>query len=222
MSDDNRPSDNQLNDNQLNDNQLNKYRKQHKKRLSYMPWLYPKLSPKHRVWAQAWQAEVQAYLQDMETIHIGNDSFIAPEANIFAEPGRDIVIGDHCAIAADVMLHGPLTIGDYVSINHSVTMDGGTKGIHIGSHTRIAANCHFFAFNHGMEADRYIHEQPVTSQGINIGKDVWIGANVGIVDGVTIGDHAIIGMGSMVTKDVAPYAKVAGNPARVIGDRRDT
>ncbi|BFM16070.1 acyltransferase [Maricurvus nonylphenolicus] len=216
MSDENR-----LPDNRPSDSPINKYRSQHKKRLSYMPWLYPKLSPKHRSWAQAWQQEVQDYLQDMETVQLAENCFIAPEANIFAEPGRDIVIGNHSSIAADVMLHGPLTIGEHVSINHGVTLDGGTKGINIGSHTRIAANCQMFAFNHGMHPDRFIHEQPVTSQGISIGEDVWIGANAGIVDGVSIGDHAVIGMGSIVTKDVAPYSIVAGNPAKVIGDRRD-
>ena len=208
-------------DNSLHNDPLHKYRKQHKRRLSYMPWLYATLNPKHRPWAEAWQADVQAYLQDMETVHIGANSFIAPEANIFAEPGRDISIGNHCTIAADVMLHGPLSLGDHVSINHGVTMDGGTKGITIGNHTRIAANCQLFAFNHGMHPQRTIREQAVSSAGIVIGEDVWIGANVGIVDGVTIGDHAVVGMGSIVTKDIAPYAMVAGNPARVIGDRRD-
>ncbi len=198
------------------------YRQQHKKRLSYMPWLYANLKPKHRQWAEAWQADIQAYLKAMETIEIADDCFIAPEANLFAEPGRDIVIGAHCTIAADVMLHGPLQLGNHVSINHGVTMEGGNAGICIGRNTRIAAHCQLFAFNHGMAPDQNIREQAVTSEGINIGEDVWIGANVGIVDGVTIGDHAIIGMGSVVTQDVAAYAKVAGNPARVIGDRRDT
>ncbi|MGL4833062.1 MAG: DapH/DapD/GlmU-related protein, partial [Shewanella sp.] len=66
-----------------------------------------------------------------------------------------------------------------------------------------------------------IYKQPAQSTGIIIGNDVWIGAQAGIVDGVTIGDHAVIGMGCIVTKDVPDWAIVAGNPARVIGDRRD-
>ncbi len=198
------------------------YRQQHKKRLSYMPWLYATLKPKHRQWAEAWQAEIQAHLQVIETVTFGKHCFIAPEANLFAEPGRDIILGEYCSVAADVMLHGPIQLGNYVSINHGVTMEGGNAGIRIGSHSRIAANCQFFAFNHGMAADKNIREQPVTSQGITLGKDVWIGANVGIVDGVNIGDHAIVGMGSVVRRDVPAYAKVAGNPARIIGDRRET
>jgi acetyltransferase-like isoleucine patch superfamily enzyme len=198
-----------------------KYRRQHQLRLSYMPWLYARLKPGHRVWAEAWQAEWQAYLMEMETIVIGKNCFIAPEARLFAEPGRTIVIGDNSVIAADAVLHGPITIGSNVSINHHVTLDGGSKGIVIGDDTRLAAYCHLYAFNHGMAPDRPISEQPVTSKGITLGKDVWLGAHVGVVDGVTIADHAIVGMASVVTHHVDAFAIVAGNPARVIGDRRN-
>jgi acetyltransferase-like isoleucine patch superfamily enzyme len=100
-------------------------------------------------------------------------------------------------------------------------MEGGSKGIVIGDFTRIASYCTLYAFNHGMKADQKIVNQPITSQGITIGKDVWIGAQVGIVDGVTIADSAVIGMGSTVTKNVSEFAIMAGSPAKQIGDRRD-
>ncbi len=204
----------------MTDQNTEHYRLQHKLRLSYMPWLYAGLKPAHRTWAQAWQDEWQAYLVAMETIVIGKDCFIAPEARLFAEPGRPIVIGDNSYIAADCVLHGPITLGRNVSVNHHVSLDGGRKGIHIGDNTRIAAYTYAYAFNHGMDGDRLISDQAVTSEGIHIGCDVWIGANTGIVDGVSIGDHAVVGMGSIVTKSVANYVKVAGNPARAIGTRQ--
>ena len=53
-----------------------------------------------------------------------------------------------------------------------------------------------------MELEQPIYQQPVRSKGIEIGRDVWLGAHVGIKDGVKIADEAIIGMNSMVTKDV--------------------
>jgi acetyltransferase-like isoleucine patch superfamily enzyme len=196
------------------------YREQHKKRLSYMPWLYFSLKPKHKIWAEAWQQEVQQQLQLMETISIEPGCFIAPESNLFAEPGRDIVINSGSHIAADCFLHGPIELGANCSINRGVTMDGGRAGIRIGSNTRIAANCCLYAFNHGLDADQLIREQPVTSKGINIGNDVWIGANVSIVDGVTIEDGAVVGMGSVVTRDVKANTIVAGNPAQTINERR--
>ena len=197
------------------------YRAQHKLRLSYMPWLYADLKASHRIWAEAWQQEVQAYFQAVETLKIGKNCFIAPEAKLFAEPGRPIIIGDNSYIAADCVIHGPVTIGKNVSINHHVTMDGGSKGIHIGDNSRIAAHCQLYAFNHGMLVDKLVCEQPTQSRGIQIGCDAWLGANVGVVDGINIGDHAVVGMGSQVTRDVEQYKIVAGNPAKIIGDRRD-
>ncbi|QDE30580.1 acyltransferase [Shewanella polaris] len=197
------------------------YQAQHKKRLSWMPWLYFSLKPKHLLWAKPWQDEIQQQLCQLETIHIGEQCFIAPQAQLFAEPGRDISIGNQCMIAADVFMHGPITLGNEVAINHGCSLDGGRKGIKIGSQTRIANNVTVYAFNHGMSADTPIYKQPATSKGVVIGQDVWIGAQVGIVDGVTIGDSVVVGMGCIVTKDVPAYAIIAGNPARVIGDRRD-
>ncbi|MBM7071757.1 acyltransferase [Shewanella sp. 202IG2-18] len=197
------------------------YQTQHKKRLSYMPWLYFTLKEKHKKWALLWQQQIQKELCLLETITIGEDCFIAPEVNLFAEPNRNIIIGDHCMIAADSFIHGPITIGNEVAINHGCSIDGGKLGIVIGDRTRIANNVTIYAFNHGMAPDAPIYQQAVTSLGVKIGQDVWVGAQAGIVDGVTIGDQAVIGMGSIVTKDIPDFAIVAGNPARVIGDRRD-
>ncbi|MET0356352.1 MAG: acyltransferase, partial [Cellvibrio sp.] len=177
-----------------------------------MPWLYFELKPAHREWAEEWQIKVQSYFAAMETIQFGKNCFVAPEAKLFAEPGRPIIIGDNSYIAADCVLHGPITLGKNVSINHHVTMEGGRKGIRIGDNCRVAANCQLYAFNHGMLPDRLICEQPTQSKGINLGCDVWLGANVGVVDGVTIGDHAVAGMNTQVTRDVETYKIVAGNP----------
>ncbi|EOR08063.1 DapH/DapD/GlmU-related protein [Acinetobacter tandoii] len=195
---------------------LLKYREQHKHRLNYMPWLYWTLKPKHRAWAEQWQNEYQQYLREMETVEIGKNCFISPLAHIFAERGRTIKIGDNCFIAADCTLHGPLDIGNEVAINHHCILDGGRVGIKLHDQVRIAAYSHLYAFDHGMQLDQPIYQQPVRSQGIEIGRDVWLGAHVGVKDGVKIGDYAIVGMQSMVTKDIGEREVVAGNPARFI------
>jgi acetyltransferase-like isoleucine patch superfamily enzyme len=196
-------------------------RDQHKRRLAWMPWLYFALKARHRAWAEAWQAEVQARLVEQETVTLGAGCFIAPDAAIFGEPGRAVVLGDRCAIAAQAFLHGPLALGHDVSVNAGARLDGGRKGLQIGDSTRIASGAALYAFDHGLRPDRDIRDQPVRSRGILIGRDVWIGANACVTDGVRIGDHAVVAMGAVVTRDVPDWAIVAGVPAVVMGDRRD-
>ncbi|MCM2678133.1 acyltransferase [Echinimonas agarilytica] len=197
------------------------YIEQHKQRLNYMPWLFYTLKPKQLVWAQPWQDTIQTRLQALETVTIAERCFVAESARIFAEPGRQISIDERCAIAADCFIHGPIKMGREVSINHGCSLDGGRAGIRIGDRTRIANSVKIYAFNHGISLDTPVWEQPVSSQGICIGQDVWIGASVCITDGVNIGDHAVVGMGAVVTRNVPDYAIVGGNPAQVIGSRLD-
>ena len=196
-----------------------RFREAHKKRLSWMPWLYFSLKPKHRVWAEPWQAEVQRRLMEEETVELAPGCFISPEAGIFAELGRPVRLGPGCTVAAHAFLHGPLTLGANVSVNAKASLDGGAAGITVGEGTRIATGACLYAFDHGLQPDRAIREQPVTSQGITVGKDVWIGANACVTDGVRIGDHAVVGMGAVVTRDVPAYGIVGGVPARLIGSR---
>lgn len=200
---------------------MDKYIEQHKKRLSFMPWLYFTLKDKHKIWAEPWQQEIQTKLQELETVKIGKNCFISPEANIFAEPGRQITIGDNVTIAAHVFLHGPITIENGVSINTGVVIDGGAKGVFIGQNSRIASGVKIYAFNHGMKADFLVKEQAVISSGVYIGEDVWLGANACITDNVTIGNHVVVGMGAVVTKNVAEWLIIGGVPAKKIGSRKN-
>ena len=178
------------------------------------------LKDRHRDWARAWQREVQERLMALETIAIAEGCFVAPEARLFGEPGRGIQLGPGCAVAAEVFMHGPVTLGRNVSVNARASLDGGSKGIVVGDDTRIAPGACLYAFDHGLDPGRPVREQPVTSAGIRIGADVWIGANAGITDGVAVGDHAVVGMGAVVTGDVPEWSIVGGVPARVLGDRR--
>lgn len=197
------------------------YQAQHKKRLSWMPWLYFRLKAKHLQWAEPWQAEIQQHLMQLETVELAERVFISPDAALFAEPGRAITLGEESFVAANCFLHGPLTIGREVAINHGCSFDGGKAGIVIGDQTRIANQVKLYAFDHGMAADLPVYQQSNSSKGIVIGKDVWIGAGAGVRDGITINDHAVVAMNAMVTRDVPAFAIVAGNPARIIGDRRE-
>lgn len=107
-----------------------------------------------------------------------------------------------------------ITLGARVFVNFDcVFLD--VAPITIGDDSRIGPGVHIYTADHprdpalrraGFESGR-----PVT-----IGRNVWIGGGALILAGVTIGDHAIIGAGSVVTHDVAPGTQVAGNPAQPI------
>jgi acetyltransferase-like isoleucine patch superfamily enzyme len=196
-------------------------RTQHKRRMAFMPYLYFSAKPEVQSWARAWQSELRARLSALEALTLDADCFLAEEAEIFAEPTRPVRIGAGASVAAHAFVHGPVSLGPHVSVNPYATLDGGRKGIVVGEGTRIAQRAALFAFDHGIAPERAIREQPVRSQGIEIGKDVWIGAGAVITDGVKVGDHAVVGAGAVVTRDVAPYHVVGGVPAKLLFDRRD-
>ena len=195
---------------------------EHQRRMAWSPHLYLKNRLVYP-WAAAWQEQVQQEVRELNSTHVetGKGCFVAPCAVLVATPGKGIELGRGSSVAAESFLRGPVRLAAHASVNPRCTLDGGRAGITIGEGSRIATGCHFFAFNHGMAPDAEVRAQATTSKGIAIGKDVWVGAGAGIVDGVTVGDHAVVGMGSVVTRDVPPWAIVAGNPARRVGDRRD-
>ncbi|MDE5957212.1 MAG: galactoside O-acetyltransferase [Muribaculaceae bacterium] len=84
-------------------------------------------------------------------------------------------------------------------------------GITIDDGAMIAANVQLISNNH----DLY-ERQIITCKPIHIGQNVWIGAGATILPGVTIGDNAVVGAASVVTKDVGANTIVAGNPAKFI------
>lgn len=79
----------------------------------------------------------------------------------------------------------------------------------------INVNC----ADHGIERGRPMREQFGTYEPVRIGSDCWLGAMVAVLKGVTIGDGAVIGAGSVVTRDIPGYTIAAGVPAEVIRER---
>ncbi|MEV0385885.1 DapH/DapD/GlmU-related protein [Nonomuraea sp. NPDC050643] len=140
--------------------------------------------------------------------------FVSPLAGVYADSLR---MGDHSYIAAHAYVTDDIVMGSDCTINPYAVVRG---RVELGDAVRIGAHTSLLGFNHGTEPDRPVFRQPITSKGIRVGDDVWIGSNVVVLDGVTIGEHAIVGAGAVVTKDVPAWAMVAGNPARQIRDRR--
>jgi acetyltransferase-like isoleucine patch superfamily enzyme len=109
-------------------------------------------------------------------------------------------------------------IGDFVFIGAGSEIDA-ADSITIGAHTLLAPGVFITDHTHNAARGLRLDEQGNRNGAVVIGSDVWLGARSIVMHGVTIGDGAIVGAGAVVTKDVAPYAIVAGVPARVIGER---
>lgn len=102
----------------------------------------------------------------------------------------------------------------FVYVNHnSVFLD--CAKIKIGADTFIGPNCGLYTAVHPTNAkDRVAGKE--WARPITIGNGVWLGGNVVVLPGVTIGDRAVIGAGSVVTKDIPPDTVAVGNPCKVI------
>ena len=117
--------------------------------------------------------------------------------------GQAIEIGDDTGLNRDCWIANDTIIGDDVMMGPRVT---------------ILSGSHEFS-----DTTRPMREQGATPRRpVRIGNDVWIGTQSIILPGVTIGDHSIIGAGSVVTKDVEPWTIVGGNPARMIRRRMES
>ena len=107
-----------------------------------------------------------------------------------------------------------ITIGSSTAINRRCTLDS-RAGITIGNSVSISPETLILSLTHDMQSREFLARgKPVTIQDF-----VWIGTRAMILPGVTLGTGCVVGAGSVVTKDVAPYDIVAGVPAKKIGER---
>jgi acetyltransferase-like isoleucine patch superfamily enzyme len=130
--------------------------------------------------------------------------------------GKGTVVGPHAILSA---YGGEIVLGENCSVNPFCVLYG-HGGLHIGNHVRIATHCVLVPANHVFDdPGTPITRQGLTTEGIRIADDVWLGAGCRILDGVTIGRGAVVGAGSVVTKDVPSMTVFAGVPASQIGTR---
>jgi acetyltransferase-like isoleucine patch superfamily enzyme len=142
-------------------------------------------------------------------IVVGPNTHIRGHLVTFGHGGR-ITMGSYCYVGeySKVWSAIDIKIGDRVLIAHNTSIfDSNTHPLNAAERHRQYVD--IITTGHSKEID--LNEEPVV-----IEDDVWIGCNSVVLKGVTIGRGAVVGAGSVVTKNVPPYVVVAGNPARVV------
>lgn len=177
--------------------------------IDYMPWMEKSDKEKQE------QVVLQHSLINERSYRFGVDCFISPKAIFFPDT---FSMGDRSYVAGGAIVRNTdLVMGQDCTVNAYAVITGKVK---MGNGVRIATYASIYGFNHGFQSIEVpIFLQPHTRLGIEIGDDVWIGANALILDGVTIGSHSIVAAGAVVTSNVPPYSIVGGNPAKVIRSR---
>ena len=135
------------------------------------------------------------YQLGQKKYNMGKRSYIAENSKITC---KDTVVGKFCSIAGECNIGFGKKHLNYLTTSGFINTEQDER---LFGDLIIPQEC----------VIKSIDRQPV-----KIGNDVWIGFRVCIMDGITIGDGAVIGTNSVVTHDVPPYAVVAGSPARVI------
>ena len=160
-------------------------------------------------------------------LQLGANILIGDRVIIYqAKDGGAVKIGDHVSILRDTAIetgyNGSITIGRTTWIQPRCQLNAYLGSITIGVGVDIAPNCALYAYDHGFAPDKTVREQALETKGdIVIEDHAWLGVGVIVLSGVRIGKGAVIGAGSVVTKDIPDDAIAVGNPARVVKMRSD-
>jgi acetyltransferase-like isoleucine patch superfamily enzyme len=141
--------------------------------------------------------------------------------------GTDTIIGEGSVIDDFVKIKhvggsGHIEIGKYVYLNSGTVLYSG-NGIKIGDNVLIGPNCNLVPSNHQFEdCQKPIKEQGFmpSKGGIVIEDDVWLGANVTLLDGVIIRKGCVIGANSLVSGELEEYGIYIGSPAKLVKKRK--
>lgn len=158
-------------------------------------------------------------------IFLGNNVVIDDNCLIDAK-GRDnygIVIGDNVFVGRNTILlctDGDICIEDNVSIGFNSEIMSANY-VKLGKNVLISSYCFLNAATHDFRrTDIPVSEQASIGRKIVLEENVWLAANVTILDGITIGNDTIVGAGAVVTKDLPPLSVAVGVPAKVVRSRK--
>lgn len=131
-------------------------------------------------------------------------------------------LGEGCSVLSNSRFTGNVTIGKFSRVGRNFEAHG---DVSIGRYCAIAQDCFFISTSHrtdlvalqvAFQSNIFPNLELKRSDAIVVGDNVWLGKSVIVLPGVEIGNGAVVGAGSVVTKNVEAYSVVAGNPARFI------
>ena len=147
----------------------------------------------------------------------GRHAIIHHSVRMDTPPYRKFWLGDYSVVESFACINnavGDVIIGDHTRIGLHNTIIG---PVTIGSHVNLAQGITITALNHNFDdSEKRIDQQGISTKEVVLEDDIWVGANAVILPGVTIGKHAVVAAGAIVTKDVPSHSLVAGVPAKVI------
>jgi acetyltransferase-like isoleucine patch superfamily enzyme len=182
---------------------------------------------------------LRGFLKTRQKVFIGKNTKILNVSNITF--GKNVTIGSHCQI--DGYASEKIHLGDCVKIgcfskllstshfskfgkglkmgNNSAIGDfthfGAPGGIEIGNDVIMGSYISFHSENHNfLDTTQLIREQGVTSKGIVLGNNIWVGAKVTFLDGCQVGDNSVVAAGAVVNGVYPPNSIIGGVPAKVI------
>ena len=153
-----------------------------------------------------------------ENSHIYNPYVVSHPQNVFVGANTTILNNAEIRVYPERTGHNSrIVIGDHCYSRENLTIIGGGD-VTIGSGCLFAKNVSIASSNHGMnpESDIYYMDQPLLLKNVRIGDGCWLGEDVLVLPGKTIGTKCIIGAGSVVANDIPDYSIAVGNPAKVV------
>ncbi len=182
-----------------------------------MSRLHQQLEAAAALWGVAC-GRLRAQMLALRGAQLGAKAALGPRCMVDRPWG--VALGARVLLEAEVYLKlvedsARLTLGDHTFVGRGSEFDV-SLGVSVGSHSLIAPRCFITDHGHGLAPHLRIDQQPGIAAPVSIGSDVWLGAGVVVLPGVNIGDGALVGANSVVTRDVAPMSIVAGAPARLL------
>ena len=158
---------------------------------------------------RAWRAEVKLLLKKINITDYQTPAMFEAIRELLPNSAPDVYVEPpfYCDYGTQIYAEE----GVYINFG-SIILDGG--GVYIGHKTLIAPGVHIYSAEHPTDADE--RDKYEMCRPVHIGERCWIGGDVTICPGVTIGDRTVIGAGSVVIHDIPADCVAVGNPCRVI------